>query len=85
MKPAFNTSFAALAGLALAAVDNSPAIRADRLARQIESSCFRDVIAGRKPHVAYQAVTLAAKDSLPSDVILGHPIVAGLSALERLG
>ena len=65
------------------AIPDSPALRADRLARALEKFLFPHVIAHRHPRVQYSAVQAAARYSVPVPDVLAHPCIAGLAALER--
>lgn len=85
-KEIMKTSFtiAAMAASAFTQIDNSPAIVADRIARTLQEKYQPDVFAGRHPHVAYAAYVEAKKAGLPPELVMDHPVVAGMAALERL-
>ena len=70
---------------ALAIVAASPALEADRIAREVEALCFRQVVAGHHPHVKFAAVRLAQDRGIEPDLVLSHNIVKGLAALEGMG
>ena len=82
-----NTAFtiAAVAASAFAQIDNSPAIVADRIVRALQAKYQPDVFAGRHPHVAYAAFEAARKANIQPALVMEHPVIAGLAALERLG
>lgn len=62
-----------------------PCVAADRLARIIEKALAPAVLAGRRPHVEFQALEYAKRYGVPAEAVKGHHIIAGLAALERLG